>query len=308
MTQTEQIAWLLEGDVSIQYQTHRDLLGEDRLDLQRRITTEGWGAAYLQRRNTNGTWGRGFYQPKWISSHYTLLDLKLLNAVPDHPLIQESIHQIARNHKSPDGGIDPHKMLSLSDVCINGMFLNYACYFKEPQSSLESIIDCIIDQQMNDGGFNCQKNRSGAAHSSLHSTLSVLEGILEYQSNGYLYRSDELERIVSEAEEFILIHRLFKSDKTGQIIKQEFLKLSFPPRWKYNILRCLDYFRAAGSTWDDRMSDAVEIILKKRRGDGYWPAQSPHTGQVHFKMEEPGKPGRWNTLLALRVLQAYDLE
>ncbi len=299
------IDWLLEGDVSIAYQTSRDLLDREMPELQAGIATHGWGERYLACRNPDGTWGRGFYQPKWTSSHYTLLDLAALSISPDNSLIRQSVHKICAEHKGPDGGVNPSESIRQSDVCINGMFLNYAAYFGEPEAGLESIIDFILEQQMQDGGFNCRKNRSGARHSSLHSTLSVLEGILEYSRNGYRYRVHELERAESLSREFILRHRLFKSDHTGTVIHPELLKFSFPPRWKYNVLRVLDYFRKAQVPLDERMEDAIEVVIGKRRSDGRWPLQAEHPGSVHFHMERPREPSRWNTLTALRVLRAY---
>lgn len=298
------IDWLLAGDVSIQYQTYRDLVGTCQPALQQRIATEGWGAHFLKCRNPDGSWGQGFYQPKWKSTHYTLLDLKSLGIAPGHPQIRESIHQIVSGIKGDDGGIRVPKTGG-SDVCVNGMFLNYASYFGEPLEGLKSIVDFILSQQMDDGGFNCQKNRSGARHSSLHSTISVLEGILEYMHAGYTYRFEELTNVAAEAREFILLHRFYRSDHTGKIIRKDLLRLSYPPRWKYNILRALDYFQMAGIPRDDRMEDALEVLSEKRRSDGRWPLQAAHPGQVHFTMEKARNPSRWNTLMALRVFQAY---
>lgn len=299
------VAWLLDGDVAIQYQVWRDLLAKERPKLRARIATEGWGARFLGYRHLDGTWGRGFYQPKWTSSHYTLLDLKTLAIAPDHALVRDSVHRIVLGEKMPDGGIGPAHSTGGSDVCVNGMFLDYASYFGEPESGLRSIVDFLIAQQMGDGGFNCRKNHSGARHSSLHSTLSVLEGVREYTANGYHYRRDELERAAADSREFILRHRLYKSDHTGEIIRKEMMQFCFPPRWRYNLLRALDYFRAAGVPWDDRMADAMALLIAKRRPEGRWPQPAAHPGQVHFTMEEPGQPGRWNTLLALRVMKAY---
>jgi hypothetical protein len=295
--------WLLEGDVSIQFQVYRDLLGQMRRDLQERIEQEGWGARFLAARNPDGTWGRGFYQPKWTSSHYTLLDLKHLQLSPQQQEIRESVDFIADNHKDDDGGINPAKTVSGSDVCINGMFLNYACYFGIAEEKIRSVVDFLLAQQLEDGGFNCRSNRSGAVHSSLHTTISVLEGVLEYRRGGYTYRVEELERAAAKSREFILCHWLFRSDHTGEIIHKDFLKLSFPGRWKYDILRALDYFRDAGVPRDNRMDDALSALKEKRRTDGTWPLQARHPGQVHFEMEKPGGPSRWNTLRAFRVLQ-----
>jgi hypothetical protein len=303
----EIINWLLEGDVSIQYQTHRDLLGAERPDLQERIATEGWGAQFLSYRKEEGHWGRAFYQPKWISSHYSILDLKNLGIAPSNQLIKDSIVYILQNHKGVDGGINPSVTIEQSDICICGMFLNYACYFKIEEDGLTSIVDYLISEQMGDGGFNCRSNREGAIHSSLHTTISVLEGLLEYANNSYSYRATELNPIVEESREFILQHKLFRSDRTGEIINKRMLMLSYPSRWFYDILRALDYFQFAGVEYDPRMQDALDVLMSKRRKDSKWPLQAKHPGKVHFDMETPGKPSRWNTLRALRVLRHLDI-
>jgi hypothetical protein len=299
------IGWLLRGDVAIQYQTHRDLLGTDRPDLRARIATEGWGQRFLACRLPDGSWGQGFYQPKWTSSHYTLLDLKTLAIAPEHPLIRTSIQHVLSSLKGSDGGVYPIGTDKKCDVCVNGMLLNYAAYFQMPEDALRSVVDFLLSERMADGGFNCLSNRSGAHHSSLHSTLSVLEGIHEYVANGYRYRRAELKRAADQARAFILMHRLFKSDRTGAVIRKDFLRLAFPPRWKYNVLRALDCFRVAGAPRDERMADAVDVLMDKRCADGRWRLQAAHRGQFHFVMEASGKPSRWNTLLALRVLKAY---
>lgn len=300
------LQWLLQGDVSIQFQVHRDLLGEERPDLQARINEQGWGARYLSKRLPNGHWGREFYQPKWTSTHYTLLDLKTLQAPPDHIAIQESVEIIVTENKGEDGGINPGKTIKESDVCVNGMFLNYACYFGVESHHLTSIIDFILSQQLPDGGFNCRYNRQGARHSSMHSTISLLEGMWEYKRSGYSYRLEELEHAAVQAREFLLMHRLYKSDHSGEVIHKNFLRLSFPGRWYYDILRALDYFQDAGIDWDRRMSDALEVLLDKQKPDGRWPLQAKIPGRFHFEMEKPGRPSRWNTLRALRVLKRYE--
>jgi len=301
------IDWLLEGDVAIQHQVQRDLLDSKQPQLRQRIATEGWGARFLSFRHKDGHWGRAFYQPKWTSTHYTLLDLKHLGISPENEEIRQSIRLILQNHRGKDGGINPSATIKHSDVCINGMFLNYACYFQLPGDGLVSIVDFLIPEHMLDGGFNCRSNRSGAVHSSLHSTISVLEGILEYKNNGYTYRLPELVKIERQAREFIMQHRLYRSDRTGETIDKRMLMLSYPSRWYYDILRALDYFQIAGVRYDTRMADALEVLRAKRRVDKKWPLQNRHPGQTHFEMEKTGGPSRWNTLRALRVLTRYGL-
>lgn len=300
------LKWLLSGDPSIQYQTSRDLLDDDNRELQKRIAIEGWGKTILSARKTNSHWGDDFYQPKWISTHYTLLDLRNLNLDPRNAVAQETIQLVLDAGKSDDGGIPlGPSTTNHSDVCVNAMFLNYASYFATPEKELHSIVDCILGEIMPDGGFNCRSNRSGAVHSSLHSTISVLEGFFEFQKAGCKYRRTEIDKATKSAEEFILMHRLFKSDRTGKIIHKDFLRFSYPCRWKYDILRALDYFQYAKRKWDDRMSDALEILLQKRNKDGTWNMQAAHPGKQHVVMEKAGTPGRWNTLRALRVLRQY---
>jgi hypothetical protein len=307
MNSSQLVDWLLEGDVAIQYQVYRDLLGVEKPTLQARIAEGGWGLQFLQARHPAGHWGRGFYQTKWISSHYTLLDLRHLEIIPDHPLIQESIAIIYRHHKAEDGGINPARSITQSDVCINGMFLRYACYFQVAEKPLHSIVDFLIVQHMADGGFNCRSNRQGAVHSSLHTTISVLEGIWEYGRQGYQYRLAELEAMAVAARKFVLQHQLFLSDRTGKIIDKKFIMLSYPSRWRYDILRALDYFQTAGCAYDERMQPALDVLLKKRRKDRTWPVQARHAGQTHFEMEHTGGPSRWNTLRALRVFKHFGI-
>jgi hypothetical protein len=299
--------WLLGGDVSIQYQVYRDLLGKNRNDLREQIEYSGWGKKFLSRRKADGHWGRGFYQPKWTSTHYTLLDLKNLNISPVCQPIRQTIEMILANEKGEDGGINPSGTISVSDVCINGMALNYMCYFQADKKQLESIADFLLSQQMPDGGFNCYSNRKGAVHSSLHSTLSVLEGILEYKNNGYTYRLKELLAAEATSREFILQHRLFMSDKTGELIDKKMLSFPYPSRWRYDVLRALDYFRAAGVKYDTRMRDAIDEILKKRDKERVWRLNAHHPGVTHFLMEQAGKASRWNTLRCLRVLKHFNV-
>lgn len=308
MTNQQILSWLLEGDVSIQYQVYRDLLGEERPDLRKRIAEEGWGQAFLSRQLANGYWGRSFYQPKWISTHYTLLDLRNLELPPGNHQVDRAINRALDREKGADGGIKVHaasSTITQSDVCVNGMFLNYACYFKAPEKQLESVVDFILSQKMKDGGFNCRFNRSGARHSSLHSTLSVAEGIRSYYLNGYQYRLSELLETEQSSQEFMLLHQLYISDRTGEIIKKDFLRLTYPCRWKYDILRALDYLHWAELKYDLRMYAAIQVLLKKRKKDGRWNMQAKYSGLTHFDMEEAGQPSRWNTLRALRVLKHF---
>jgi hypothetical protein len=308
MTEQQIIDWLLEGDVSIQYQVWRDLLGLEKKNLQQRIANEGWGHEFLSKRNADRQWGDRFYQPKWTSTHYTLLDLRNLNLPANNEIVKETIALVLQHNRADDGGIQLGPSTTQhSDVCVNGMFLNYSSYLKTAEIKLQPIIDSLLAEIMPDGGFNCRTTRSGAIHSSLHSTISVLEGFAEFQNAGYTYRKNEIAEAIKTGVEFILMHRLFLSDKTGQIIDKKFLKLTYPCRWRYDILRAMDYFQYTGLKWDNRMTEALSYLKKKQNKDGTWNMQAAHSGQLHFAMESPGKPSRWNTLRMLRVLKHFEI-
>ncbi len=307
MNKNELIDWLLAGDVSIEYQTRRDILGEKNLDdLRNKIQNEGWGARYLKHRNADGNWGTAFYHPKWISTHYTLLDLRNLEFPLNNKKIQESVEIVLNIPREKDGGINVAISLGHSDVCVNGMVLNYCSYFKPNDKRLRSLVGYLLNSIMKDGGWNCAWKR-GAVHSSLHTTLSVLEGLHEFGRTNK-YKSNEIKAAQKHAVEFMFKHRLFKSHRTGKVIKPQFTKLTYPPRWYYDILRTLDYFRSAKIKFDPRMVDAFNLILKKRKKDGTWNLQSKHKGVEHFEMEKVGEPSRWNTLRAIRIFKYYRID
>src|SRR5262249_14596446 len=106
--------------------------------------------------------------------------------------------------------------------------------------------------------------------------------------------------------EFLLVHRLFRSHRTGEIIKPIFVRFSFPPRWHYDILRALDYFQAVNAPRDRRLAQPIELARKAQDSDGGWPLQNVYKGKTYFQMEQLGAPSRWNTLRALRVLKWWD--
>jgi hypothetical protein len=295
----------MDGDVSIQYQTCRDLL-DTPLDvvetLRYQIATEGWGKRFLQERDDiTCLWGNGSYSPKWISTHYTLLDLKNIGLDPRCPAFAQSI-QVLLDKIWVDGGIvSKHDR---QDLCVSAMALGMCCYCNVQSDKLGEIVDYILEKQYPDGGWNCSWDH-GDLHSSLHSTLSVLEALRDCLNNGYDYRSDEIVRRIPAAQEFILRKRLFRSEHSGEVIDHKMLMLSYPCRWKYDILRCMDYFTSVQMGYDDRMEEALELILRKMRAGNRWPVQQRYVGKTHFDMEQTGSDSRWNTLRVLRVLKFY---
>lgn len=187
------------------------------------------------------------------------------------------------------------------------MALGYASWFWADPEHLCSVIDFLLRERVADGGFNCRHNRRGAhvRHSSVHTTVCVIEGITTYLHSRYAYRRDELEEARATSVEFLLRHRLFRSERTGEPIDPEFTRLHFPARWHFDVLRGLDALATAGVSRDERMDDALAILRRRRRDDGRWVANRAYPGATHVPNERAGQPSRWVTLIADRVLLAY---
>ncbi len=293
----------MHGDPSVVYQTGRDLLELPEVELTRlqdKISESGWGKDLLSRQDARGMWGGGLYGPKWISTHYTLMTLLRLGLNHENSRAKKGCMLLLDNGFCEDGGINHSKSVKHGETCVSSMTLNLLCYFKIRDKRVELLFDYLLKEQMHDGGWNCERC-NGASHSSFHTTISALEALLQYEfQNGD--RTGAISAARKMAHEFFLSHHLFKSDKTGEIVHPQMTRLSFPPRWKYDIIRGLDYFREVKAPHDPRFCDAI-TLLKKKQKDGKWPLQQKYPGRVFFEMERTGQPSRMNTLRALRVLK-----
>jgi hypothetical protein len=301
----ETIQWLLDGDPSVRRQTLRDLVEADERAIrreQRRIETDGWGARLLAKQDPQGTWAGGLYSPKWISTTYTMLTLRDFGLAPDNKQARKACTLLLNVGLQLDGGINYD--WPRSETCVTGMVLSLLSYFQYDDDRLDTIADHLLNQQMPDGGWNCRRPY-GATHSSVHTTISALEGLRFYELHRGR-RTREVRAAQRRGREFLLVHRLFRSHRTGEIIKPVFIRFAFPPRWHYDILRALDYFQAVNAPRDKRLTDAIDIVHKTRRDDGRWNLQHVYKAKTYFDMERLGQPSRWNTLRALRVLKWWE--
>ncbi|HYQ45502.1 MAG TPA: hypothetical protein VER11_26125 [Polyangiaceae bacterium] len=304
---TDVIRWLLAGDVAIRWQVLQDLLQRPTREVQKtrqQVGLEGWGARLLSLQAIDGTWGGGLYNPKWTSTTYTMLLLRDFGLLPKSREAHKACEILLAQGFRSDGGVNFGS--DRSETCITGMILSIAAYFKHQDEHLDKIVNHLLGEQMSDGGWNCRRWR-GATHSSMHTTISVLEGLRAYELMGGA-RAGKLRQAQARAREFLLRHRLFRSHRTGRVIRAEFGRMSFPPRWHYDILRALDYFHEVDAPRDPRLAESVEMIRRKRRADGRWVLENAHKGRTFFELERLGKPSRWNTLRALRVLRWWDAD
>ena len=307
------LQWLLEGDPAIRWQTLRDLTGAGEHTVERerkKVARDGWGARLLAKQDPDGRWAggqssdSGLYSPKWISTTYTMLLLRDFGLANNNSQARKACRLLLERGIQPDGGIGLDawaKWTRKSETCVTGMVLSVLSYFKYDDDRLDTIAGHLLEQQMPDGGWNCRRYQ-GATHSSVHTTISALEGLRHYE----LHRGKR-KKAVRDAQglgrEFLLVHRLFRSHRTGKIIKPVFIRFAFPPRWHYDILRALDYFQTVAAPRDPRLADAIDIVKGTQFEDGRWSLQNSYRGKTYFELERVGAPSRWNTLRALRVLK-----
>jgi hypothetical protein len=316
-TELDQVTqWLLEGDPAIRWQTLRDLVGAGELATERErreVARSGWGARLLAKQDADGRWAggvssdTGLYSPKWISTTYTMLTLRDFGLPPSNGQTKKACRLLLDGGMQPDGGVNYGtwaKWTKQSETCVTGMTLSLLSYFEFDDARLDTLAKHLLEQQMPDGGWNCRRPY-GATHASVHTTISVLEGLRLYE----LYRGRRVKAVrlaQRRGREFLLVHRLFRSHRTGEIIKPIFLRFAFPPRWHYDVLRALDYFQSVAAPRDPRLADGIEIVHKNRREDGRWALAPAYKGKTYFEMERVGAPSRWNTLRALRVLKWWN--
>jgi hypothetical protein len=305
------IKWLLDSDPAIRWQVMRDLIGEeeDAIAAERsRVATKGWGSQLLARQSPAGHWGAG---PRgWrgdlpkadrdlLITLYSLAVLMELGLDPASKQARKMIERVEKRLVFTRLNNRPY-LNGETEPCINGRILGIGAYFNKPNDTLANR---ILGEQLEDGGWNCEAPKSRC--SSFHTTICVLEGLLEYERAGR--KSAAVTKARQRGENYLLERRMFRSLRTGEVIEKRWLRFSFPTFWHYDLLRGLDYLRNAGIKPDSRVDEAIEVVMERRHQNGRWPLNLLHPEYIPLKMETyAGGASRWNTLRALRVLRWYN--
>lgn len=296
------IEWLLEGDPAVRWQVMRDLLGVPEADWKReraRTLASGWVAEMLARQGADGEWPTG----RWTASIWTLLLLVACGIPPDHPAGRKPLERLFERRLLQGVDTDPAYLLQQVDLCHLGFWLGLGAHFIPDDERLRPIGAAVLDAQYADGGWNCQlRNYPERAHSSFNTTFNVLENLRIAGARGLVSESD-VRAAETPAVEFMLEHRLYRSDKTGAVISDRFTRLTYPWHWHYTVLRALDYLRLTPAIDDPRLDDPIELLIGQRNRNGRWPLRGRIPGTPLVEMEKPGTDSRWNTLRALRVLR-----
>jgi hypothetical protein len=298
--------WLLDSDPSIRWQVMRDLLdappGEVAAE-RARVSSEGWGARLLELQDPDGTWAGDVYNPPYRGATFTLDLLKRLGADPRAEETRRAIDKV-HDLRADDWGGDPF-FAGETEPCVNGRILEAAAYFGELDHA-DRIVERLLADRLGDGGWNCEAPDNSSV-SSFDTSICVLEGLLEYERT--VGATPEITEARRTGEEYMLERHLFRRKSTGEVIDEQFVNFGFPPQYFYDVLRGLEYFRAAGHEPDERMQEAIDLVRSKRQDDGTWRLDTRHReyGGLFFVLDaEKGEPSRWNTLRALRVLRWAD--
>jgi hypothetical protein len=295
--------WLLDDDPSIRWQVLRDLTdtpAETVAAERARVASKGWGPRLLDQQHPDGQWGDGVAMPFWWTNLYTLVFLRDLGIDPKNARVRAAIELVRDNVTwGPEFGDSPFFEGEV-EPCINGRVVALGAYFGERSDRL---VDRLLSEQLADGGWNCEAER-GSVRSSFHTTICVLEGLLAFEDAfGAMQAVMDARR---RGEEYLLERRLLRKLSTGEIVDPAWTQLAFPPLWRYDVLRALDYLRAAGVRPDAQMEEAVAILRERRQSDGRWRLDVRHRDTLYEDLAGTvGAPNRWITLRALRVLDWY---
>jgi hypothetical protein len=308
------VQYLLTGDPAIRWQVLRDLLDApaDQVAAERaRVATEGWGARLLAEQNDDGLWDGGVYRPGWVdeerpffdawtATHFSLETLRDLGADPSAVPVRRAI-DLVRDRVLWDHGGRPY-FDGETEPCVNGTVLASAAYFG---AGGDAVVETLLARHLPDGGWNCWAE-GPETPSSFHSTICVLEGLLAWEEAGGA--SAPAREARRAGEEYLLERHLLRRRSTGDVVDPRFAMPAFPTRWYYDVVRALEYFRRARPDRDPRCAEAVEVVRDKRLPNGLWNLEQTHMGPVLFELEqeEEGRPSRWITLRALRVLRWWD--
>ena len=307
------IRWLLDSDPSIRWQVMLDLIGApaDEVAAERaRVANEGAGARLLALQGTDGRWGGAAWNRGWSSTMHVLMLLKEMGLDPACEQARRAMGLVrdrvtwrgcgpreCDGHSFFEGEVEP---------CINGQVAAVGAYFGQ---DVRGIVDRLLSEQLPDSGWNCEA-ANGSTRSSFNTTICVLEALLEHERA--VGASPEVSGARLRGQEYLLERRLYRRRSTGEIIERDrkggaaWTRFAFPTWWHYDVLRGLEYLRRAGVVPDERVAEAIDLVVSKRDADGRWPLETRHPGEMPVETDQGlDRPSRWNTLRALRVLSWY---
>lgn len=311
--------WLLEpNQPAIRYSTLMHLLGysrnsEDVREAYSKIPNVGWAHEILAGQRPRGYWEsrENLYSPKYTATIWKLIVLSDFGLTAKDDRIRKPCEFFLNEYAQADGGFDTPGDAPRSELCIVGNLARalLLCGYGEDKRVLAAF-DWIVENQMDDGGWHCFPDR---AHG--RGTLDCWEGLSAFAALPRRKWTRRINRSVERGAEFYLERGLFREGRRRYL---PWFRFHYPVHYYYDLLVGLDVITSLGYAGDKRLKAALQILEDKRRPDGTWALDAVHPDlgvgagyrfkkrPKHFTLEKQGKPSKWITLTALRVLKRVE--
>ena len=308
-----QVVQRLLGDEcpSIRYWTLRDILGRsenDREVVEAQAGIPSWSPirAIFNEQHADGYWAEpeDVYWPKWTASVWPLILLAELGVPGTNSAVRRGCEYFLKMMDGQDRSWPPNfpendparkwdGYRSVWEPCVTGNMARTLTLFGLGEDSrVREMYEWLVRTQLPDGGWNCEPGTWGKEvfHSSFMSTIEPLWAFSELPRPKWPKGAAE---VVEKACEFILMHRLYKSDKTGKVIDEAWTKLHFPLFYEYDILHGLRVLTKLGFREDGRTRDASELLESKRLRDGTWPMEDSYLTRLKKNLTKDRATGEW---------------
>ena len=321
------IEWLLEQDTpSVRYFTLIDLLGKSEnnsevRDTKSEIMKLGVIPKILEKQKPEGYWGisEDFYmRSKYKGTVWSYLILAQLGTDGNDERIKNTSEFILQHSQDPISGgfsvVSSKKGCGLPGKvipCLTGnMIWSLIRFGYLNDHRVQKGISWITNyQRFDDGTQNLPKDYPYKSHKacfSKHSchmgVVKILKALAEIPRNK---QTTDVKETIDNAVDYLLLHHIYKrSHNLSKVSKPGWLRLGFPHMYQTDILEILDILTKLGIR-DERMQDAVDIVISKQNDSGQWSLENTFNGRFQANIETKGQPSKWITLSALRMLQRY---
>ena len=310
MPAQEIIDWLLEeNNPSVRYFSLRHLLDrpEDDPDVQearRAIMQSEPVQKILAAQDTEGYWekaGNG-YTPKYRSTSWQILFLAELGVDGRYVQIRRGCEYWLGQVQTKHGGFAP------LIYCLNGnMIWALSALGYGEDKRLAPAVDWLTGMLTGDmphtgsyswPGFGC------GANDKLPCAWGVVKALRALANLPPALQSENVKRALAATVNFLFSRDLAKADYPHyERVSGEWFKFGFPLSYTSDVLEAALALCEAGYSRDPRLQNAIELILSKRDAEGRWLQKHSLNGKMWVDIEVKGKPSKWVTLRALRVLR-----
>jgi hypothetical protein len=328
------LPWLLEADPQnpgVRYFALRDLLDRpagdpEVLAAQQAVMESGPVPAILGAQHAEGYWvkpGAG-YAPKYQGTVWSLTFLALLGARGDDPRVRAGCDYLLDHARSPYGGfslmdnVSPGGMVHClqGNLCAALLDLGW-----KGDARLEAALEWLARSITGEGiapaedadapqryyrGGNCGPSFACSANNRLPCAWGAVKALLALGKVPVKGRSASVQAAIEMGVEFLLGHDAAQADYPmgyASVPSRSWFQFGYPLGYVTDVLQNLEALTALGCGGDERLKGALDLVLKKQDAQGRWKMEYSYNGKMWADVEAKGRPSKWVTLRALRVLR-----